>query len=100
MTCMNTMMMHGRQADDDQAERLADAIEARAAELLTHGEACDPMDGVNICEALDNASANEKMVFGKVLAERKFDQVGILVDGISRVYWAKMADELAEKELT
>ena len=100
MTCMNTMMMRGRQADDDQAERLADAIEARAAELLTHGEACDPMDGVNICEALDNASANEKMVLGKVLAERKFDQVGILVDGISRAYWAKMADELAEKELT
>ena len=100
MTCMNTMMMRGRQADDDQAERLADAIEARAAELLTHGEACDPMDGVNICEALDNASANEKMVLGKVLAERKLDQVGILVDGISRAYWAKMADELAEKELT
>ena len=100
MSCMNTMMMRGRQADDDQAERLADAIEARAAELLTHGEACDPMDGVNICEALDNASANEKMVLGKVLAERKFDQVGILVDGISRAYWAKMADELAEKELT
>ena len=100
MTCMNTMMMRGRQADDDQAERLADAIEARAAELLTHGEACDPMDGVNICEAMDNASANEKMVLGKVLAERKFDQVGILVDGISRAYWAKMADELAEKELT
>lgn len=100
MTCMNTMMMRGRQADDDQAERLADAIEARAAELLTHGEACDPMDGVNICEALDNARANEKMVLGKVLAERKFDQVGILVDGISRAYWAKMADELAEKELS
>ncbi len=100
MTCMNTMMMRGRQADDDQAERLADAIEARAAELLTHGEVCDPMDGVNICESLDNASANEKMVLGKVLAERKFDQVGILVDGISRAYWAKMADELAEKELT
>jgi hypothetical protein len=58
------------------------------------------MDGVNICEALDNASANEKMVLGKVLAERKLDQVGILVDGISRAYWAKMADELAEKELT
>ena len=55
---------------------------------------------MNICEALDNASANEKMVLGKVLAERKFDQVGILVDGISRAYWAKMADELAEKELT
>ena len=100
MTCMNTMMMRGRQADDDHAEQLADAIEARAAELLTHGEACDPMDGVNICEALDNASANEKMVLGKVLAERKLDQVGILVDGISRAYWAKMADELAEKELT
>ena len=100
MTCMNTMMMRARQANDDQAERLADAIEARAAELLTHGEACDPMDGVNICEALDNASANEKMVLGKVLAERKFDQVGILVDGISRAYWAKMADELAEKELS
>lgn len=100
MTCMNTMMMRGRQADDDQADRLADAIEARSAELLTHGEACDPMDGVNICEALDNASANEKMVLGKVLAERKFDQAGILLDQVSREYWAKMADEMAREELT
>jgi hypothetical protein len=100
MTCMNTMMMNSRQDDEDLAESLAFAIEARAAELLTHGEACDPFDGVNICEALDESSANEKMVMAKMLAERKFDQAGILLDMISRTYWAKMADEMAERELS
>jgi hypothetical protein len=100
MSCMNTMMMNSRQDDEDRAERLADAIEARAIELMQHGEACDPMDGFNITEALGEASANSKMVMGKVLAERKFDQVGILIDGISREYWAKMANEMADGELT
>ena len=100
MSCMNTMMMSRRQADDDQAELLADAIEARSVDLMRHGEACDPLDGMNVCEAMDNASANEKMVLGKVLAERKFDQVGVLIDMISRTYWAKMAIEMAESELT
>lgn len=100
MSDYNTMMMNSRQSDEDQAERLDFAIEARAAELLTHGEACDPFDGVNICEALDESSANEKIVLGKVLSEGKFDQVGILVEGITKAYWAKMAEELAETELT
>ena len=100
MRCMNTMMMKSRQDDEDQAERVDFAIEARAAELLTHGEACDPFDGVNICEALDESSTNEKIVLGKVLSEGKFDKVGILVEGITKAYWAKMAEELAEKELT
>jgi hypothetical protein len=97
---MNTMMMHRRQDDEDRAERLDFAIEARAAELMQHGEACDPMDGFNIVEALGEASTNIKMVLAKVLAERKFDQVGILVDSVSREYWAKMADEMAKEELT
>ena len=100
MSCMNTMMMHARQDDEDLAESLAFAIEARAAELLTHGEACDPMDGFNIVEALGEASTNVKIVLGQVLAERKFDQAGILLDMISRAYWSKMADEMARKELT
>jgi len=100
MSCMNTMMMNSRQDDEDRAESLVFAIEARAAELLTHGEACDPMDGFNIAEALGEASTNVKMVLGKVLAERKFDQAGILIDSVSREYWAKMADEMAESELT
>ena len=100
MSCMNTMMMNSRQDDEDRAERLAFAIEARAAELLMHGEACDPMDGFNIVEALGEASTNVKMVMAKVLAERKFDQVGILVDNVSREYWAKMADEMAAEELS
>jgi hypothetical protein len=100
MSCMNTMMMNSRQDDEDRAESLAFAIEARAAELLTHGEACDPFDGVNICEALDESSANEKIVLGKMLVERKFDQAGILLDMITRAYWAKMADEMATEELT
>lgn len=100
MSCMNTMMMNSRQDDEDRAERMADAIEARAAELLTHGEACDPLDGFNICEAYGEASTVEKMVMAKVLAERKFAQAGILLDMITRAYWAKMADEMATVELT
>lgn len=100
MSCMNTMIMHARQDDEDRAERLEFAIEARAAELLTHGEACDPMDGFNIVEAMGEASTNVKMVLANVLAERKFDQVGILVDSVSREYWAKMADEMAREELS
>lgn len=100
MSDYNTQMMNGRQADEDYAEALAFAIEDRAAELLKHGEACDPMDGFNICEALDESSTNEKMVLGKVLAERKFDQAGILVASISQSYWAKKADEVAAQELT
>jgi hypothetical protein len=97
---MNTMMMNSRQDDEDQAERLAFAIEARAAELLTHGEACDPMDGFNICEAYGEATTKEKMVMAKMLAERKFDQAGILLDMITKSYWAKMADEMAKEELS
>jgi hypothetical protein len=97
---MNTMMMNARQDDEDRAERLEFAIEDRAAELLMHGEACDPMDGFNIAEALGEASTNIKMVLAKVLAERKFDQAGILLDQVSREYWAKMADEMAREELS
>ena len=100
MSCYNTQMMHARQDDEDRAERLAFAIEARAAELLTHGEACDPMDGFNICEAYGEATTNEKMVMAKMLVERKFDQAGILLDMITKAYWAKMANEMADGELT
>jgi hypothetical protein len=57
------------------------------------------MDGFNIAEALGEASTNVKMVLGKVLAERKFDQVGILVDSVTREYWGKKADEMAREEL-
>lgn len=99
MSCMNTMMMNSRQSDEDASEALDFAIEARALELLTHGEACDPMDGFNVVEALGEASANEMIVLGKVLAERKFDQAGILLDMITRAYWAKMANEMAKEEL-
>ena len=100
MNCMNTMMMGQRQDEEDRAERLEFAIEARAAELLTHGEACDPMDGFNIVEALGEASTNVKIVLGQVLSERKLDQVGILLDQVSRDYWSKMADEMAREELS
>ena len=100
MTCMNTMMMRGRQADDDQAERLADAIEARAAELLTHGEACDPMDGNNIVEAMEAATDTDKRLLGQWVASGSYEACGLWMAAISKEYWAKMADELAEKELT
>jgi hypothetical protein len=97
---MNTQMMNSRQADEDRAEALEFAIEARAEEMMMPGEACDPFDGVNICQALDESSTAEKMVLGKVLAERKFDQVGILVDWLTKSYWEKKADEMAKDELT
>ena len=100
MSCMNTQMMNSRQADEDRAEALEFAVEARADELMTHGEVCDPFDGVNICQALDESSTAEKMVLGKVLAERRFDQVGILVDWLTKSYWGKKADEMAREELT
>ena len=100
MSCYNTQMMNERQDYEDEAESLAMAIEARALELLQHGEACDPMDCFNISEAFGEATTNEKMVMAKVLAERKFDQAGILLDMISRAYWSKMADEMAESELS
>jgi hypothetical protein len=100
MSCYNTQMMNARQDDEDQADRLQDAINARSLELQAHGESCDPLDGFNVLEALGEATTTETMVLGKVLAERKFDQVGILLDMISRAYWAKKADELAEGELS
>ena len=100
MSCMNTQMMNSRQDDEDHAERLAFAIEARSIELMQHGEACDPLDGFNICEAYGEATTNEKMVMAKMLVERKFDQAGILLDMITRAYWAKMANEMADGELT
>jgi hypothetical protein len=100
MTCMNTMMMNSRQDDEDRAERRSMAIEARAIELMQHGEACDPLDGFNIVEAMGEASTNVKMVLAKVLSERKFDQVGRLIDMTSRDFWAKKAIEMAEEELS
>jgi hypothetical protein len=96
---MNTMMMGQRQDDEDRAERLSMSIEARSVELMQHGELCDPLDGFNVVEAMFEASTNVKMVLSKLLVERNFDQVGLLVDSVSRDYWAKMADEIAREEL-
>ncbi len=100
MSCYDTIRLRRFQDDEDRASDLQDATDARAAKLLTHGEACDPLDGFNICEAYGEATTNEKMVMAKMLVERKFDQAGILLDMITKAYWAKMADEMAEKELT
>jgi hypothetical protein len=100
MSCMNTMMMGQRQDDDDRAERLSMSIEARSVELMQHGEACDPLDGFNVVEAMSEASDNVKIVLAKVLSKREFDQVGLLIDMTSRDYWAKKAIEMAEEELS
>jgi hypothetical protein len=100
MSCMNTMMMGQRQDDDDRAERLSMSIEARSVELMQHGESCDPLDGFNIVEAMNEASDNVKIVLARVLSERKFDQVGLLIDMTSRDFWAKKAIEMAEEELS
>ena len=100
MSCMNTMMMNARQDDEDRAESLADAIEARAAELLMHGEACDPMDGFNVLEAMDEATAIDKKLLGQWLAIGSYDACGIWMLQISKEYWGKKADEMAREELS
>jgi len=100
MNCMNTMMMNNRQDDEDQAERLRDAIEARAAELLMHGEACDPMDGFNVVEAMEAATDVDKKLLGQWLAAGSYEACGLWMTMISKEYWAKMADEMAERELS
>ena len=100
MSCMNTQMMNSRQADEDYSEALDDAIDARAAELLKPGEACDPFDGLGMCAAFENASWEQMTALGELLAERKFEQAGILVDRIVNSYWSKKAEELAVRELT
>jgi hypothetical protein len=100
MSCMNTMMMGQRQDDEDQAERLRDAIEARACELMTHGEACDPMDGFNVVEAMEAATDVDKKLLGQWLAAGSYEACGLWMTMISKEYWAKMADEMAREELT
>ena len=100
MSCMNTMMMHARQDDEDRAERMEFAIDARAAELLTHGEACDPMDGFNVLEAMDQATAIDKKLLGQWLATGSYDACGIWMLQISKEYWGKKAAEMAREELT
>lgn len=100
MSCMNTQMMHARQADEDSAEALQDAIAAKALALMQHGEACDPLDGFNVMEAMGEATNNETIVLGHVLARREFVQAGMLLDQVSREYWAKKANEQAKEELS
>lgn len=100
MTDYNTQLMHARQDDEDAAESLQDAIAARALALIQHGEACDPLDGFNVMEAMGEATNNETIVLGYALAKREFVQAGILLDQVSREYWARKATEMAEKELS
>jgi hypothetical protein len=99
MSCMNTMMMNSRQSDEDRAEALEFAIEARAAELMTHGEVCDPMDGFNVLEAMDEATATDKKLLGQWLATGSYDGCGLWMIQISKEYWGKKADEMARDEL-
>jgi hypothetical protein len=99
MTDYNNQRMNAIQDDEDKAERRQDALEQMATRFMEHGEECDPLDGYNIIEALSESSDTEKKVLSLVLAERKFDQAGILVDMVSRNYWARKAIEKAEEEL-
>ena len=98
MSCMNTMMMRGRQADDDQAERMADAADQRSIELMEPGEDCDPCGGYHLAEALDEANAKEKTILGQLIREGKFAEAGIFLRGISHAYWATKALEQAQEE--
>ncbi len=99
MSCMNTMMMHSRQADEDRAEALDFAIEARAAELMTHGEACDPFNCFSLCLALEDSSIDDMEVLGKLLAEKKFEQAGTLLCKITNNHWSEKAYQMAQQEL-
>lgn len=95
---MNTMMMHGRQDDEDRAERRAFATEARALELMGPGEDCDPCDGYHLAEALDEANSKEKTLFGQLIRDGKYADAAIFLRGISHAYWATKADEQAQEE--
>jgi hypothetical protein len=96
---MNTQMMNSRQYDEDRAEALEFAIEDRAAELLTHGEACDPMDGHNVIEAMESATPIDKKLLGQWLATGDYAACGLWMTMISIDYFSKKADEMARDEL-
>lgn len=98
MHCMNTMMMRGRQDDEDSAERRAFAAEARAIELMQPGEDCDPCSHDNLAEALCECSGKDGQMLGQLLREGKFAEAGIFLRGISHAYWAIKADEQAQEQ--
>jgi len=98
MNCMNTLMANNRQADEDRAERRADACDQRAIELMEPGEDCDPCDGYHLAEALDEANGKEKTILGQLICEGKYAEAGIFLRGISHAYWATKATEQAQEE--
>lgn len=98
MSCMNTVMANNRQDDEDRADRRACAEEARAIELLGPGEDCDPCDGYHLAEALDEANAKEKTIFGQLIRDGKYAEAGIFLRGLSHAYWAIKANEQAQEE--
>lgn len=98
MSCMNTVMANNRQADEDRAERRADAADQRAIELMEPGEDCDPCDGYHLAEALDEANGKEKTILGQLIREGKYAKAGIFLRGISHAYWAEKANEQAQEE--
>jgi len=99
MSCMNTQMMHSRQADEDRAERRAFSIDDRVVELMQPGEECDPFDFSSLCLALEDSSNDEMAMLGKLLAEKKFEQAGTLLYRITSNHWSEKAYEMAEQEL-
>jgi hypothetical protein len=49
---------------------------------------------------MEAATDTDKQLLGKWLASEDYAACGLWMAAISKEYWAKMADELAEKELT
>ncbi len=98
MSCMNTQMANARQDDEDRAEARAFAVEDRATELITPGQDCDPCEGCNVAEALDEAPYSSKKVLGDLIREGKFADAGIFLRGLSHAYWAAKADQQAQEE--
>lgn len=98
MSCMNTIMANRRQDDEDREERIDMAVEQRSIELMFAGEDCDPCDGFNVLEAMDESSVNAKQAFGQLMREGKFAEAAIFMRGISHTYWAEKALEQAQGE--
>lgn len=100
MSCMNTQMMNRQQAQYDMDEARDYAAESRAFELLEAGNHCDPYEGCNLVEAMEEAAYTAKKVLGDLIREGKYGEAGIFLKGISYTYWSAKADEQAWDELS